>query len=601
MSLKNVVSFSSLNSTLNSIDKITDVAKVTTKISTAANNNKIANESNLVTDITSTSTGIEKLTTEADYLEDGQTQSAQGICRLNNIKGMESSFQKTCSRNIEIAKLCETSKPLNGNLKEVISSNSPIAIKNAIKTNTGQEPPVTVLSETTLPENAGVVNTAVEEAPNASQSISETVSYFNKSIDAAMKAKNGGQLVKAALTANNVLSNEINQIAQGVLLANEISQIQEYLLGKDKDLALKYAISLLDEKGVFKNARAVYSKNVVQDSLKLIDPSLSSESLSVAGSFLSSLFLDPNTISIVQSLLSRNKVLAKVYISGLIKANVSFKNDNNLLRLVDLFVDYSIAQFEIIADNQSKIIDKAEFEENLYTIDPSLSNVVDNKLSSTVDFGDTTSPAFDMGSITNGWEDNSGDYKFEYVSSFEELINEFRAATREITEVVIHWTETFIDQGDLGSEEINKWHEDLGGIGYHFVIKRNGDIQRGRPLNKEGVHADENGHNKYSIGICLVAGYNCPSGTLNKEDYLVSESITGEQFNTLSDMLTAFYTVWPGGQVWGHNDTDPDNAVDPGFDVSEFVYKKFGKINISEYGFEPPLSAAELSSKALNF
>ena len=611
MSLTNVVSVSNLNSTLTSINKISDVSGTATKISNAAKSNKVANETKLATSVETTSTGIEKCTTEADYLEEGKTVNGEGVCRMNDIKGMESAFQKTCQKTTEINHICEKWRQLDkfksvGKLKEVVSSCSPKAIKNAIKSSTGEEPPATVLADTTTPENAALVEFSIEEEKTASQSISETIDYFNKGLKTVMKATNGGELVKAALTSNNVLSGEINQIAKGVLKAQEIANIQEHLLNKDKDLALLYAISLLDEKGLFKDARAVYNTGTIQEAIKLINPKFSSKSLGIIGSLFSSILVDPEHLSIIRSLLSKNKILAKSYLTGVIKNYPAFKNDNNLSAFIDVFVDYGITQFETIIDNENKTIDREQFEKDIYTIDPSLNNVVDNRLTTSVDFGETTSPAYDMSIVSNNWDNptSGGDvnksFKFEYISSFEELVNEFRACTREITETVIHWTESFIDQGDLGSEEIHQWHEPIGGIGYHFVIKRNGDIQRGRPLNKEGDHAEANGHNKYSIGVCLVAGYNCPSGTINKEDYLVAESITGEQYNTLATLLKAFYTVWPGGQVWGHNDTDPNNATDPGFDVPEFIFKKFGKINASGYGSNPPLSAAELGNTNIN-
>jgi len=44
---------------------------------------------------------------------------------------------------------------------------------------------------------------------------------------------------------------------------------------------------------------------------------------------------------------------------------------------------------------------------------------------------------------------------------------------------------------DVSAEEIYQWHLDQGwsGIGYHFVIRKYGTIERGRQLNKIGAHA----------------------------------------------------------------------------------------------------------------
>ena len=59
-----------------------------------------------------------------------------------------------------------------------------------------------------------------------------------------------------------------------------------------------------------------------------------------------------------------------------------------------------------------------------------------------------------------------------------------------------------------------------------------------------------------------------------------SKAFTLEQYNTFNAFLKAFYTVVPGGQVWGQNNIDPTVSADPYFDVSRYVEKKFNKFNI---------------------
>ncbi|MEZ8943693.1 N-acetylmuramoyl-L-alanine amidase [Vibrio sp. 10N.247.311.12] len=63
-------------------------------------------------------------------------------------------------------------------------------------------------------------------------------------------------------------------------------------------------------------------------------------------------------------------------------------------------------------------------------------------------------------------------------------------------------------QQDVGVAEIRQWHKKRGwrDVGYHFVIRRNGDVQLGRPLSQTGAHVK--GHNKGNIGVCLVGGCN---------------------------------------------------------------------------------------------
>ncbi|MEN6326015.1 MAG: peptidoglycan recognition family protein [Syntrophomonas sp.] len=61
---------------------------------------------------------------------------------------------------------------------------------------------------------------------------------------------------------------------------------------------------------------------------------------------------------------------------------------------------------------------------------------------------------------------------------------------------------------DVGAVEIHRWHLQRGwaGIGYHFVIRANGSVERGRPLETIGAHAGP-GVNGYSIGICLAGDF----------------------------------------------------------------------------------------------
>lgn len=60
---------------------------------------------------------------------------------------------------------------------------------------------------------------------------------------------------------------------------------------------------------------------------------------------------------------------------------------------------------------------------------------------------------------------------------------------------------------DVSAADVHQWHLNNGwaGIGYHFVIRKNGSIERGRPLNTIGAHCY--GYNKDSVGINLVGDF----------------------------------------------------------------------------------------------
>lgn len=64
------------------------------------------------------------------------------------------------------------------------------------------------------------------------------------------------------------------------------------------------------------------------------------------------------------------------------------------------------------------------------------------------------------------------------------------------------------------------WHLSRGwsDIGYHYVIRLDGTIESGRPINKIGAHA--RGQNKDSVGICYVGGLDAsghPKNTMTPE------------------------------------------------------------------------------------
>jgi N-acetylmuramoyl-L-alanine amidase len=72
--------------------------------------------------------------------------------------------------------------------------------------------------------------------------------------------------------------------------------------------------------------------------------------------------------------------------------------------------------------------------------------------------------------------------------------------TRLLLVLIIHCSAS--THGNVKS--ITQWHKERGfdTIGYHHVILKDGTIEQGRDINKEGAHTYK--HNKYSVGICLI-------------------------------------------------------------------------------------------------
>lgn len=246
---------------------------------------------------------------------------------------------------------------------------------------------------------------------------------------------------------------------------------------------------------------------------------------------------------------------------------------------------------DIVTDASGKT--RGEVRAFLKTIDTTIYNSTRPELDDVV-FPDP----YVIGSFEKNWKNGAGNPLFPYISSREELQAEFRNIKREVTELVVHWTETPTNK-NIGSEELNDLHVAFGldGLGYHYVIRRDGTLQRGRPVNIIGQHAPTNNHDQRSIGIVFVGGINAPSGTPNLDSFISAQSLTRSQLNTFDHICRAFYAVFPGGQIIGHSEIDEDE-FDPGFSVTEYVNIHFGKISKFKTPFtQQPFTVDEILKK----
>lgn len=142
---------------------------------------------------------------------------------------------------------------------------------------------------------------------------------------------------------------------------------------------------------------------------------------------------------------------------------------------------------------------------------------------------------------------------------------------RKIKYIVIHCSASRanVDQKitlpgeDIGVREIRRWHLERGftDIGYHFVIRRNGTIEDGRPLEKAGAHVA--GYNSNSIGICLAGGVSATGKSEN--------NFEPPQWEALKGLLAKLRSHFPQAEIKGHRDF-PKVAKDcPCFDVRAWL------------------------------
>lgn len=135
---------------------------------------------------------------------------------------------------------------------------------------------------------------------------------------------------------------------------------------------------------------------------------------------------------------------------------------------------------------------------------------------------------------------------------------------RPIELIVIHCAAT-PPSADITAADIDRWHRSRGwlGIGYHYVIRRNGKVETGRPLDRAGAHVA--GHNSRSIGICLAGG------VAEKDRKTPEANFTPEQYAELALLIETLVERFPGAEVLGHRDI-PGVAKDcPSFDARSWL------------------------------
>lgn len=132
---------------------------------------------------------------------------------------------------------------------------------------------------------------------------------------------------------------------------------------------------------------------------------------------------------------------------------------------------------------------------------------------------------------------------------------------RNIKHIIIHCSATPPDM-DVKAKDIDEWHKKRGfdGIGYHYVIRRNGKIEKGRDIDQAGAHAK--GFNFCSIGVCLIGGID--ENGKSQDNY---SRIQKEKLIMLVDFLVV---TFPDADIIGHRDLPGVNKDCPSFNIKEF-------------------------------
>ena len=122
------------------------------------------------------------------------------------------------------------------------------------------------------------------------------------------------------------------------------------------------------------------------------------------------------------------------------------------------------------------------------------------------------------------------------------------------TRMILHNADAY----KCSAQDIHRWHKERGwaGIGYHFLVRKDGTIERGRPEDTIGAHAS--GHNSDSIGICFEGAF-------------MTERMGQAQINAGKELIASLKNKYGITKVQKHKDVNPTNCPGANFPYDAIV------------------------------
>nr|WP_311448200.1 N-acetylmuramoyl-L-alanine amidase [uncultured Porphyromonas sp.] len=125
--------------------------------------------------------------------------------------------------------------------------------------------------------------------------------------------------------------------------------------------------------------------------------------------------------------------------------------------------------------------------------------------------------------------------------------------TTDIRYIVLHCSATRSTQ-DYSPEALERDHRARGfrGIGYHYYVRRSGEVIPCRPLDQIGAHV--RGYNHCSWGVCYEGGLDSTGQP--------TDTRTPKQRASLLRLLAQLKGYAPQACILGHRDLSPDRNGD---------------------------------------
>ena len=118
-------------------------------------------------------------------------------------------------------------------------------------------------------------------------------------------------------------------------------------------------------------------------------------------------------------------------------------------------------------------------------------------------------------------------------------------STESVRYLILHCSATRPDQ-DYTVRQLERDHRARGfrTVGYHFYIRRNGEVTQHRRLLEVGAHCRP--FNRCSIGICYEGGLDAQGRP--------ADTRTPQQRNQLQQLLVRLLHLFRGAHIMGHRD-----------------------------------------------
>ena len=135
-----------------------------------------------------------------------------------------------------------------------------------------------------------------------------------------------------------------------------------------------------------------------------------------------------------------------------------------------------------------------------------------------------------------------------------------KKSNRFINKIIVHCTDS-PSTLDVGVKQVREWHtlpppkgRGWSDIGYHYLVRLNGNVEVGRDVDIQGAHCSKNNGNVASIGVVYVGGAN-GKDTRNEK-----------QKASLLKLLKDLKSLYPNAKIYGHRDFDRSKTC-PNFDA----------------------------------